>query len=645
MVFAFVCSKTACAQSDSLEEVRVISTLKLSSTRETVPAFQLSKKQIENLSSNSIAEALQYIPGILVKDYGGIGGLKTISVRSLGAAHNTIFYNGLPLMNSQNSSIDLGKISIENIDKVNFYQSQPVNILLPAKAFSSGSITEIKTAGFDSTIKTKSVFGFTAGSFNTLGFMVAGKYLITKKLQLNVLAQTINSRGNYYFDSYEVGGKKQRRINSDVKSQQLEIDLSTANEMNFKLFFYHSERGIPGSVILYNSISRQRSDDIIFFIQGFKKLNISTKDQILLSGKLGYDITDYTDPDYPNSAGGLRNTFHQQQGYFSIAYTRKVSSKLKFAYASDLGIEKLFRTDVFDANFKDPLRFTYLNNLTTVLNLKNFEFRGNLLSSIYKDKLKGSQGGPSVSRITPAFSAIYNIGRASIRFFYKDIFRVPNFNDLYFTNVGNANLKPENVKSYNLGFTLNHTSSGMINNVEFSADAFINNVTDKIVAVPRQNLFQWTMLNIGKAEIKGIDNGLRLRFKRINSLDINLMASYSFQQAIDKSDKSSSLYNTQLPYVPIHSGSAGILLTMKKLSVGYNLLFSGNRYRLGTPSRENLVEGFGIQDIFLGYSLTVKRAESKIQFSINNIANKNYEVVRYYPMPGINFRLRLTVSI
>lgn len=645
MVFAFVCSKTACAQSDSLEEVRVISTLKLSSTRETVPAFQLSKKQIENLSSNSIAEALQYIPGILVKDYGGIGGLKTISVRSLGAAHNTIFYNGLPLMNSQNSSIDLGKISIENIDKINFYQSQPVNILLPAKAFSSGSITEIKTAGFDSTIKTKSVFGFTAGSFNTLGFMVAGKYLITKKLQLNVLAQTINSRGNYYFDSYEVGGKKQRRINSDVKSQQLEIDLSTANEMNFKLFFYHSERGIPGSVILYNSISRQRSDDIIFFIQGFKKLNISTKDQILLSGKLGYDITDYTDPDYPNSAGGLRNTFHQQQGYFSIAYTRKVSSKLKFAYASDLGIEKLFRTDVFDANFKDPLRFTYLNNLTTVLNLKNFEFRGNLLSSIYKDKLKGSQGGPSVSRITPAFSAIYNIGRASIRFFYKDIFRVPNFNDLYFTNVGNANLKPENVKSYNLGFTLNHTSSGIINNVEFSADAFINNVTDKIVAVPRQNLFQWTMLNIGKAEIKGIDNGLRLRFKRINSLDINLMASYSFQQAIDKSDKSSSLYNTQLPYVPMHSGSAGILLTMKKLSVGYNLLFSGNRYRLGTPSRENLVEGFGIQDIFLGYSLTVKRAESKIQFSINNIANKNYEVVRYYPMPGINFRLRLTVSI
>ncbi|MBS1762604.1 MAG: TonB-dependent receptor [Bacteroidetes bacterium] len=645
MVFAFVCSKNACAQSDSLEEVRVISTLKLSSTRETVPAFQLSKKQIENLSSNSIAEALQYIPGILVKDYGGIGGLKTISVRSLGAAHNTIFYNGLPLMNSQNSSIDLGKISIENIDKINFYQSQPVNILLPAKAFSSGSITEIKTAGFDSTIKTKSVFGFTAGSFNTLGFMVAGKYLITKKLQLNVLAQTINSRGNYYFDSYEVGGKKQRRINSDVKSQQLEIDLSTANEMNFKLFFYHSERGIPGSVILYNSISRQRSDDIIFFIQGFKKLNISTKDQILLSGKLGYDITDYTDPDYPNSAGGLRNTFHQQQGYFSIAYTRKVSSKLKFAYASDLGIEKLFRTDVFDANFKDPLRFTYLNNLTTVLNLKNFEFRGNLLSSIYKDKLKGSQGGPSVSRITPAFSAIYNIGRASIRFFYKDIFRVPNFNDLYFTNVGNANLKPENVKSYNLGFTLNHTSSGIINNVEFSADAFINNVTDKIVAVPRQNLFQWTMLNIGKAEIKGIDNGLRLRFKRINSLDINLMASYSFQQAIDKSDKSSSLYNTQLPYVPMHSGSAGILLTMKKLSVGYNLLFSGNRYRLGTPSRENLVEGFGIQDIFLGYSLTVKRAESKIQFSINNIANKNYEVVRYYPMPGINFRLRLTVSI
>ncbi len=41
--------------------------------------------------------------------------------------------------------------------------------------------------------------------------------------------------------------------------------------------------------------------------------------------------------------------------------------------------------------------------------------------------------------------------------FFKRIFRMPTFNDLYYTEIGNANLKPEKTYQYDLGMTFEKT--------------------------------------------------------------------------------------------------------------------------------------------------------------------------------------------
>ena len=46
--------------------------------------------------------------GVTVKDY-GIGGLKTVSVRSLGANHTTVSYDGIALTDVQSGQIDIGR--------------------------------------------------------------------------------------------------------------------------------------------------------------------------------------------------------------------------------------------------------------------------------------------------------------------------------------------------------------------------------------------------------------------------------------------------------------------------------------------------------------------------------------------------------
>ena len=84
--------------------------------REVIPGQKLSGPQLQNLSTFSVADAIRYFSGVQIKDYGGIGGVKTINVRSMGTNHMGIFYNGVQLGNAQNGQIDLGRFSLDNVE-------------------------------------------------------------------------------------------------------------------------------------------------------------------------------------------------------------------------------------------------------------------------------------------------------------------------------------------------------------------------------------------------------------------------------------------------------------------------------------------------------------------------------------------------
>ena len=645
--------KTSAQQNDSLPEIILNSQKPISSSNETVPVFQLQSKVLSRLNSISVAEALKYIPGVLVKDYGGIGGLKSVSIRSLGANHTGVLYDGISISDAQNGIVDLGKISLDNIESIIIYQSQPLNILMPAKAFASASIIELNSQSkiSDSTKTFLSKATINIGSFGSISASTSLQHSLPKKWFGSISAGWQKSKGNYPFKSYENNNLKAIRNNSDIKSFRVELDFSKikTNNDNIKLkaYYYQSDRGLPGSVVLYNSESGQRLFERNAFVQGLWNISINNKNKILLSGKLSYDLNDYNDPNFQNAQGKIQNTFHQKEAYSSVAYSYKISDKLLAAYAVDFFVTSLKRTDIFASDFKNPTRLNLLNNLSVSANLKSLKIRGNILSTYLKDDVKTEIEKVTASEISPALSAIWQPFQklpVKLRAFYKNIFRAPTFNDLYYTNVGNTALKPEYVKELSAGITWQHDLQNWFKSFELSVDGYVNKIHDKIIAVPRQNLFQWTMLNIGEVQIKGVDVSTRFNFKEFKKINASGMFSYTFQEALDLSNKSSSLYKTQLPYVPEHSGSSHINLDYKKVSISYNIIFSGNRYRLGEPVVDNLVLGFATQDISIGYYYSLKNYKFLIRGMVNNLSDNNYEVIKYYPMPGINYRLSLSVS-
>ncbi len=113
--------------------------------REVIPSQRLSGEKLEALSSFSVADAVRYFSGVQIKDYGGIGGLRTVDIRSMGSNHLGVFYDGIEIGNAQNGTVDLGKFSLDFIEEVSLYNGQKSEIFQPAKDFGSAGTLYLRT--------------------------------------------------------------------------------------------------------------------------------------------------------------------------------------------------------------------------------------------------------------------------------------------------------------------------------------------------------------------------------------------------------------------------------------------------------------------------------------------------------------------
>ncbi len=639
---------------DTLENVKVITKKNINITNSSTPVQLLNTTDPSRTNSLTVADALKHFAGVTVKDYGGIGGLKTVSVRSLGANHTGVLYDGIILGDAQGGQVDVGKFSLDNIQQIELYNSGPVEILSPAKSFSYGSLLVIKTNSYS--INTKDEKSGTVkmqyGSFGYFSPAVTYKQRLGKKIETGFTAMYLQANSEYPFTSYENSNITQKRKNSDIKAYRFEYDasilLNDSNKINFKTYYYNSERGLPGAIILYNDISKERLNDRNFFTQGSWQKKAGIKGELLVSTKYSSDKNYYIDPTYPNSFGRLENEFHSKEFYLSAAYSYQVNKLFKLSFSSDAFNNRLNRTDIFAADFANPTRNSFLNNAAFQFKKQWFEITGNVLHTIINEKVTNGKAGRNLSAFSKAIAAsfqpIKNIPLRA-RAFYKHVFRAPTFNDLYYTNVGNINLKPEYADQLNAGLTYGRKNLGFLQNITITTDAFFNYVNDKIIALPTQNLFQWSVQNIGKVKIKGIDVSLHTKTKEWKNVRLSADVTYSFQEVLDVTDNTSSVYKTQLPYTPKHSGSSSFSIEHKRASLNYNIIFSSYRYKQGEALFENLLQPWNTNDVSFSYSFGKTFSTNyKIILDANNIFNTQYEMVKYYPMPGFNYRITLNIS-
>ncbi|MDE6491190.1 MAG: TonB-dependent receptor plug domain-containing protein, partial [Muribaculaceae bacterium] len=205
VVGAIMCMPVAAARdkamTDSIHQLLEVTVSAVRQSEEVIPSQRLDGKLLHQLNSHSVADALRYFSGVQIKDYGGVGGIKTVNIRSMGTNHMGVNYDGVQLGNAQNGQIDLGQFSLDNVEAISLYNGQKSDILQPAKDFgNAGSIyIRTRTPRFDDGETYHARGSLRFGSSDLLNPSALVELKLSDAVNASLSAEWLNSSGKYKF--------------------------------------------------------------------------------------------------------------------------------------------------------------------------------------------------------------------------------------------------------------------------------------------------------------------------------------------------------------------------------------------------------------------------------------------------------------
>lgn len=656
MVLSSYAQTTKPAPTDSVRHVGEVVVVSNLIYREVIPSHVMKGEQLERLNSHSIADALRYFAGVQLKDYGGVGGIKTINVRSMGSSHLGIFYDGIQLGNAQNGQTDLGQFSMDNVDEISLYNGQKSAIFQPASEFGNAGAVYIRTRRprFNEGERYHLKFKLKYGSSDMVRFSTLWEQRLSSMVSSSVSGEFLSSSGKYDFRyrRYKVDGSlaydtTATRQNGDIWSARAEANIYGIIDQggwNVKAYTYHSERGIPGAIV--NNVWRrgERQADHNTFVQASLMKSVGQRFSTRLQAKYAYYHTHYVNRDPKTML--VDNTYRQQEFFVSTSNVYEILNGWSASLAYDFKWNKL-NADM--RSFAYPHRFSNMVSLATAYNRPWLNIQASVLATFVKDHTQTLDDQESQQVLTPAlFFNIFPFQNKffSVRLYAKRSFRMPTFNDLYYTDMGNAQLQPETALQYNAGFVFEKDwRQGVIRHFRWQTDAYYNSIHDKIVAYPKGQQFRWTMLNLGRVHIKGIDVETELAVAPLPDLVLSTRLQYTYQDARDVTNATDTYYRHQIPYIPWHSGSAIVGLTYRQWDFNYSFIYAGERYNQQENIAYNYMPSWYTSDLSASYRFLMGKKVLRVTAEINNLLDQQYDVILNYPMPGRNFALTLELKI
>ena len=648
-------------------QLDTIEVVELRLERENHLVQKLNHSQIQALQPEDVGQLLQRFVGVSLKSYGGLGGMKTISVRGISGNHTGIVVDGFLLQNTQTGQLDLSNIQTESIEKISLTVGGTDGFLLPVSAYIGGSTLTIETfeTQFGSE-KFQARAALKGGSFGQVDSYLTMK-LNRKRSFIALMGKFRRANGSYPFE-IENGNQLYagNRLNNDFLESfgnlSAGFKIGKRGTLKFSNQFNQSDKGLPGAIILYNDISNQRLQNAT------NQLNIDYSFQspgflVRVYSSIRNEQLKYIDSTFLNMAGFVDNRYYNTNflngfSFRKLPYKSNSQEDLEYPRIELINSKKRF-------NFFGGIEHSYSllkSNLPQILAPK----RNQVLSVFGTDKVWGKSsfiaqiGGQyftdqttlndnSINRfaLTPfVFFQTEKFAQylGGLNFWAKRSFRMPTFNELYYNQLGNLNLKPEIANQFNIGNF--HKFYIHRNYFKIKVDGYYNLVENKIVAIPTKNLFIWSIQNVGKAQVYGLDFQFN-HWRSYSKLKLETNVNYSFQKVEDISDKNSQTYKHQLPYLPLHTANADFTISYKsKSGITISGLATSQRYALNENISSNKIEGFYVFDASVYHTFSFKGKQNlRLSLNVKNLLNQSYAFVRYYVMPGTNFLISLNYAI
>jgi vitamin B12 transporter len=468
---------TPAADSLTLPDTVVTATrTEVAKNRLAAAATVYTRKDIERLQVKTLPELLRGSTGVDITQQGGYGQLSSVFMRGTNSDHVLVLIDGIKFGSVTAGTSPFEFIPIDQVERVEIIRG-PQSSLYGSEAI--GGVIQIFTRKGTQEKKPSVTLDAGGGSYDTYraAGTVSGKW---RNNWYNLGASSIGSEGfnarqptppPFGFSQPDRDGYQNTALNArighrfennaEVEAFFMRAEGKTEYDANFggdKIEFINQVVGISGNM---NIVDNWRS-----------------------TLRLGQSRDDGSNFFPDNSFDSRFNSTRWNASWLNDVI---LSDTHKLTMGADYRLDEVDSSVPYNETSRyDAGVFTELHSQLWQDHFVNASLRWDN-NQAFGDYVTGNVGWRY--NWDYGISLLANFGNA---------FKAPSFNDLYYPNYGNANLKPEESTSFEAGIAGNHEWG------QWEVRAYHTNIDNLITPVMDAN-FNFSAQNIGKAQIDGIE--------------------------------------------------------------------------------------------------------------------------------------------
>jgi len=594
---------------------------------EVLPARELKLRNIQD-----IGQAIENISGVETNNYGGLGDLKTASIRGSSSSQVLVLVDGQRLNDAQSGSVDLSSIPVESVEQIEIVRGG-TSALYGADAV--GGVINIITKSKSRESGIGGSANLLAGSWGTRGVELSGEY--ARENFFSILSyKYLKSDGDFPYHSPT--GEEMRRQNGDMLSQGLfgkgtwtlgEGGMAKTLTASGQYFVLKS--GVAGTIDAPKAAARKRNEE--------GSLNL-VYEQRILSPYNTVSVQTYFNNllfayDDPGSFVPEHSSNH------NTAWGAEARGRMILTDWDILTAGYAYRGDFLTGSSLPGSRSRRLNSIYGQMELAPVLGPGLLVRKIIAiPAVRWDAFSDFGGEVSPKLGIVVSTGeewQASLKANYGNSFRAPAFNDLYWPkdaySVGNANLKPEHGKDFDVGAMVRLPA---LLGIALDLTYFRNSITDMILWLQGPNAI-WSPENVGKAEIQGVE--VKASLGPWNDL-VHLGWNYTY---LDARNKTADLtqYDMQLPYRSRNTHNVSMRFGLPSVYSVIDFSYTGKRYT--TTANTASLPPYHVINAVVGFKMLLEPLSLDAKLEIRNLENLEYKAMEGFPMPGREYRLSLEI--
>lgn len=613
------------AQQDSSYSLDVVKleAERLSASRASADATRFQADSLGQFASAGISAdaVLRQAEGMYVRNYGGHGGVRSLSVRGYAAPQTTASINGIPYLSPQSGIVNFANFYPEGYAAINLTRSGSSG---DASLSALGGNVDFQLAPAQTGINIKAGRG-------AFGESLAGMRasLSRKRWSSQAGIQILDAEDNFPFN---INGEQGTRTGAEFQTARLMAQLQY-QDSNWSVTWlgtaFRNRQGLPGPVLrgnISNTSERLEEDDV------FQALSINKTTENFNSWKpsvLRIDIAWHS-----NNMRYLPATGPQEYLNQDLLVQFKMSHLgLRSRTQTVLQVQPAWLSGNNLAIGFEPVESVERTVWRLAINRHFF-------TSIKKSKLGGflntRLGYTTDDGLLPEVSLGLNwkLPGENWEFFLhaNQGLRLPAFNELYYFGYGNASLPPEKILGGDIGVWHKKKLGNWqaVGKLAF----FANRTKDKIVAIPL-NPAVWSTRAVGLSRSLGVETSLEFLYR-----ENRYYLSYTLQDVRDMILEE----RPWLPYTPPEILSYGFVQKWNGFQIGLHGHYSGWRFALPVIEESAFLPAWHTLDLDLAYSTRLGGWLYRFGIQGENVLNENYAVIKSWPMPPASWRAVLVVQ-